>query len=170
MSPQLVIVGAPGAGKSTVGELLAQRWNTSFADSDHLVAERAGSSVADIFVLEGEEAFRVLEREAVEKAIAEYEGVLALGGGAILDPTTRQLLIGLPVLLLTVAPGAAASRIGLNRDRPLLLGNVRGRLKTLMSERSAYYAEVARWSVATDDFDPAAVADEVERLMAGSTP
>jgi shikimate kinase len=166
MSPRLVIVGAPGAGKTTVGELLAQRWGTGFADSDHLVEKQSGSTVADIFVLQGEDAFRALERDAVAQAVEEHDGVLALGGGAVLDPSTRLRLTGLPVVLLTVAPGAAASRIGLNRDRPLLLGNVRGRLMTLMNERSAYYAEVARWTVATDELDPAAVADEVERLMA----
>jgi shikimate kinase len=165
MSPRLVIVGAPGAGKTTVGRLLAERWQVPFVDSDLLVEAEAGRPVADVFVVDGEDAFRAMERGAVASALVDHDGVLALGGGAILNADTRTELRDQPGLLLTVGAAAAASRIGLNRDRPLLMGNVRGTLVRLMAERSALYDEVATWTVATDDLDAADVADRVDAVM-----
>jgi shikimate kinase len=165
MSPRLVLVGPPGAGKSTVGAHLARRWQVAFADSDDLVEAMAGRTVSDIFVVDGEPAFRELERAAVAQAIAEHDGVLALGGGAVLDASTRSLLVDQPVVQLTVGASAAAARVGLNRDRPLLLGNVRTQLQTLLKERAPFYDEVARWTVDTDDLDPDGVCDLVESVM-----
>lgn len=159
----VVIVGAPGAGKSTVGRRLARRWGVPFRDSDQLVEAEAGKTVADIFVDEGEPAFRVRERDVIARALDDADGVLALGGGAVLDPSTRSRLVGVPCVWLRVGVGEAAKRVGLNASRPLLLGNVRGTLITLLDERTPLYEEVATWTV---DTDGRTVDDVVEAVAA----
>lgn len=146
----IVLVGAPGAGKSTVGRRLARKWGVPFRDSDQIVEAEAGKSVADIFVDEGEASFRTREREAIAGALDDPDGVLALGGGAVLDPTTRARLADAPCVWLRVGVGEAARRVGLNTSRPLLLGNVRGTLIALLDERTPLYEEVATWTVDTD--------------------
>jgi shikimate kinase len=163
-----VLVGPPGAGKTVVGEILAARWNAGFCDTDASVEQRAGKPVADIFVDDGEATFRELERAAVAEALAAAAGVVSLGGGAVLDPSTRDLLRGHPVAFLDVGLSAAAGRVGLAASRPLLLGNVRGQLKALLDARRPLYLEVATVRVATDDLAVEAVADEVERLLSTS--
>jgi shikimate kinase len=167
-SPIAVLVGPPGAGKSTVGELLADRLGTTFRDTDADITARAGRSIAEIFIEDGEPAFRALERAAVRQALAEHEGILALGGGAVADAGTRGLLAGHRVVFLDVGLSEAAARVGLNRDRPLLLGNVRSRLRTLLDERRPYYLEVATATVATDGLSAQQVADAVTLLVVGA--
>ena len=157
----VVIVGAPGAGKSTVGRRLARRWGVPFRDSDQMVEAEAGKSVADIFVDEGEAFFRAREREVIAKALEGSEGVLALGGGAVLDESTRARLVQAPCVWLRVGVGEAAKRVGLNTSRPLLLGNVRGTLMALLDERTPLYEEVATWSVDTDGRTADEVVDAV---------
>ena len=146
----IVIVGAPGAGKSTVGRRLARRWGVSFRDSDQMVEAEAGKSVADIFVDEGEASFRARERDVIAQALDDPEGVLALGGGAVLDESTRARLEQASCVWLRVGVGEAAKRVGLNTSRPLLLGNVRGTLMALLDERTPLYEHVATWTVDTD--------------------
>lgn len=165
MSPLVVLVGTMGAGKTTVGRLVADSLGVDFVDTDHLVEERAGKSVSEIFVDDGEEAFRALERKAVADALATHEGVLALGGGAVLAEETRALLAGHQVVFLRVGLADAASRVGLGVSRPLLLGNVRGRIKQLLDERTPIYTELARHVVETDGRTAAEVADEVRGLV-----
>lgn len=160
----VVIVGAPGAGKSTVGRRLARRWGVPFHDSDQMVEAQAGKSVADIFVDEGEAAFRAQERDVIAVALSDLEGVLALGGGAVLDSSTRARLADAPCVWLRVGVGEAARRVGLNTSRPLLLGNVRGTLMALLDERTPLYEEVATWSVETDGLS----ADEVTEAVAAA--
>lgn len=160
MSPVVVLVGAPGSGKSTVGPLVAERLGTGFRDSDEDVEAVAGQTISDIFVEHGEPHFRALEKAAVKEALAAHDGVLALGGGAILDADTRVLLKEHRVVFLDVTLADAASRVGLNRDRPLLLGNVRGTLLKLMDERRPRYEEVAVLTVRTDR-EPEEVAAEI---------
>ena len=167
-SPVAVLVGPPGSGKSTVGELLADRLGATFRDTDADITARAGRSIAEIFIEDGEPAFRALERAAVRQALAEHDGVLALGGGAVADAGTRTVLAGHRVVFLDVGLSEAAARVGLNRDRPLLLGNVRSRLRTLMDERRPYYLEVATATVATDGLSPQQVADAVTLLVVGA--
>jgi shikimate kinase len=166
MTPQVVLVGPPGAGKSTVGRLLADRWACAFADSDAVVESEQGRTVASIFVEDGEESFRQLERQVVLRLLGEHDGVLALGGGAVLDPETRRALADHPVVLLETGIATAAARVGLNRDRPLLVGNVRGTLATLLKERAPLYAEVADQTILTDELAPDDVADAVEAALA----
>ncbi|GAA5001943.1 shikimate kinase [Actinopolymorpha pittospori] len=160
-APKVILIGPPGAGKTTVGELVAQRLGVTFRDTDTDVETEAGSVIADIFVERGEAAFRQLERAAVVRAIAEHDGVLALGGGAILDAETRKDLCSQRVVFLDVSLADAAHRVGLDTSRPLLLGNVRGQLKQLMDARRPLYGEVASTVVSTDGRDPSDIADEV---------
>lgn len=160
MSPVVVLVGPPAAGKTTVGQLVADRLGVRFTDSDDLVVARAGKPVADVFVDDGEDAFRVLEAAAVVDALAGG-GVLALGGGAVLAADTRARLAGHRVVFLSAGVPAAASRVGLNRDRPLLLGNPRAQLRALLDARLPLYEEVAVTTVATDELTPDEVADAV---------
>jgi shikimate kinase len=161
LSPVVVLVGTMGAGKTTVGRLVADALGLDFLDTDHVVEERAGKPVAEIFVDDGEATFRSLEREAVADALAAHTGVLALGGGAVLDPETRQLLAGEQVVFLRVGLADAAQRVGLGVSRPLLLGNVRGTIKRLLAERTPVYESVAAHTVDTNGCP----AEEVARVV-----
>lgn len=151
--PRVVLVGTMGAGKTTVGRRLAQLWRVGFRDTDEDVERSEDRTVSDIFVESGESTFRDLERDAVARALAEHDGVLALGGGAVLDPTTRERLAGHRVVFLRVGLADAAQRVGLGVSRPLLLGNVRGRVKQLIDERNPLYEAVATHVVETDGRD-----------------
>jgi shikimate kinase len=155
-----------GAGKTTVAGLLAAAWGTEARDTDHDVEARTGRAVAEIFVDSGEGAFRALERTAVAEALATHDGVLALGGGAVLDAGTRELLAGHEVVFLRVGLSDAVKRVGLGTARPLLLGNVRGRIKALLDERTPVYESVATLVVDTDGRTPEDVAEEIVKALA----
>jgi shikimate kinase len=165
MSPEsvegsLVLVGAPGAGKTTVGLAVAERLGRGFADVDAVIVQRAGKPIAEIFADDGEEAFRALE-EQVTAELLDRPGVLALGGGAVLSPRTRAALRGRRVVWLRVGLTAAVKRVGMDTARPLLLGNVRGRLLALLNERAPLYAEVATEVIDTDELAPTEVAQRI---------
>ena len=156
----IVLVGAPGSGKTTVGRALADRLGLGFADVDTVIVDRVGKPIAEIFADDGEDAFRTLE-EQVTAELLDGSGVLALGGGAVLSARTRTALRGRRVVWLRVGLAAAVKRVGMDTARPLLLGNVRGRLLALLNERAPLYAEVASLVIDTDALDPAAVADRI---------
>ena len=153
MSGPVVLVGAPGSGKSTIGALLAERLGVAFADVDAEIEQRAGRSIGAIFADDGEPAFRALEEQVTAELLGR-PGVLSLGGGAVLSAATRVALRGHRVVWLQVSAATAVSRVGLNEARPLLLGNVRGRLIRLLAERTPLYAEVATERVETDSLPP----------------
>ncbi|MFP3990068.1 shikimate kinase [Streptomyces sp. E11-3] len=159
--PLVVLVGPMGVGKSTVGALLAEQLHTSFRDSDADIVAAQGREISDIFVEEGEPYFRELERTAVHTALAEHDGVLALGGGAILDASTRALLAEHRVVYLAMGVDEAVKRTGLNAARPLLAVNPRRQWRELMEARRELYTEVARAVVTTDDRTPEEVAQAV---------
>ena len=159
--PVAVLVGPMGVGKSTVGRILAERLGVSYRDTDEDIVETAGKPVSDIFVDEGEPHFRELERQAVADAVAGHRGILALGGGAVMDDGSRALLAGLSVVFLDVGVGEAVKRVGLNAPRPLLAVNPRQRWRELMEQRRPLYTEVARVVVTTDDRTPEEVAEAV---------
>ncbi|MEV7974529.1 shikimate kinase [Streptomyces sp. NPDC086519] len=143
-----------GVGKSTVGQLLAERLGVGYRDTDEDIVAAEGRTVADIFVAEGEPVFREIEKRAVRAALAEHEGVLALGGGAILDAETRGLLAGRRVVYLSMDVEEAVRRTGLNAARPLLAINPRKQWRELMEARRHLYEEVATAVVATDGRTP----------------
>nr|WP_202429932.1 MULTISPECIES: shikimate kinase [unclassified Streptomyces] len=147
-----------GVGKSTIGHLVAERLGLVYRDTDDDIVTAEGREISDIFVDDGEEHFRALERAAVRTALAEHEGVLALGGGAVLDAGTRALLRDHPVVFLTMDIDEAVRRTGLATARPLLAVNPRRTWRELMEARRPLYTEVARATVATDDRTPEEVA------------
>jgi shikimate kinase len=159
--PVVILVGPMGAGKTTVGELLARRLGTGCRDTDQDIVESAGKPISEIFLDEGEEHFRALERAAVRTALAEHTGVLALGGGAVLAAETRALLTGAPVVFLEMDVAEAVKRVGLDAPRPLLMLNPRKQWRELMDERRPLYTEVARAVVSTENRTPGEVADEI---------
>jgi shikimate kinase len=159
--PAAILIGPPGAGKSTVGPLLAALLGVEFLDADAAIEARAGKPVSDIFIDDGEPAFRDLERATVADAIAAHPGVLALGGGAVLDPGTQELLAGLPVVYLETGFAAAAKRVGMDNPRPLLLGNPRGQLRALLEQRLPVYQSLAWLTVSTDGRLPGEIAAEI---------
>jgi shikimate kinase len=159
--PRVVLVGPAGAGKSTVGAVLAQRLGVDLRDTDAAVEESAGARVAEVFAREGEAGFRRRERAAVADALASHDGVLSLGGGAVLDPATRADLAGLPVVLLEVSWETAAPRLHAGAGRPLLAGDPQARWTALLTARRPLYSEVAALAVDTDGLSPAEVADRV---------
>ncbi|MDN5725313.1 MAG: shikimate kinase [Propionibacteriales bacterium] len=164
----VVIVGAPGAGKSTVGRLLAERLDVGFTDVDAAIEQTSGRTIGDIFAEDGEPAFRALEESATRTAL-DGAGVIALGGGAVMSPTIRAALAGRTVVWLEVAAASAISRAGLDQARPLLMGNVRGTLIKLLGERTPLYRAVATHTVTNDGDDPTAVVEQIVELLSASS-
>ena len=164
--PVLVLVGPPASGKTTVGTAVAAALGVGFRDTDHDVEAVAGCTVADLFVQQGEPHFRAMEAVAVERALAEHTGVLALGGGAVTQAPTRRLLVahgraGGTVVWLDVDLPSAAHRVGLSRDRPILGVNPRAMLRHMLAERAPLYGEVATLTVPTGNRPPEDVVAEV---------
>ena len=157
----VVLVGVPGAGKTTVGALLAKSLNVDFKDSDYLVEQASGKSVSDIFIQDGEPVFRKIEEEQIALALGDEAGVLALGGGALGSATTIENLKNHTVIWLVAGLSTAVERVGMNRNRPLLLGNVRGQLSSLLNAREPLYKSVATISVDTAKMTPEEVCQAV---------
>lgn len=149
-SPRLVLVGPPGGGKTSVGKALAERWSVSFHDTDADIEDATGRTIADIFIESGEPHFRAIERAAVTTALTARTGVLALGGGAVMDEATRVLLHDARVVFLDVGLAEAMTRLEMNRSRPLLLGNIRAQWQALADARRPLYEEVGDQVILTD--------------------
>ena len=166
----VVLIGPPTAGKSSVGELLAQALGVPFADTDALVAKAAHKPVSDIFVDDGEQVFREHERGAVARGLDEVKaagGVLALGSGAVLDPDVRRMLAGQLIVYLEAEFATVAKRTGMDRPRVVIPGNPRGQLRSMLEARRPVYAELATLTVPTDDMAAEEVAaDLAKRLRA----
>jgi shikimate kinase len=153
MSP-IVLVGVPGAGKTTVGKLLAKSLKQEFFDSDRVIEAQAGKSVSDIFTQDGEPIFRKLEHDVIADLLQKSSVVIALGGGALGNDETRNLVKGTTAIWLVAGLAQAVDRVGMNRNRPLLLGNVRGQLAELMNAREPFYKEVAKLTIDTSKLTP----------------
>ena len=164
----IVLVGPPSAGKTSVGSLLATELGVPFADTDASVAAAAGKPVGDIFVEDGEQVFRELERGAVARgldAVGPEGGVLALGSGAVLDPDVRRMLAGQVIIFLEAGFATVAKRTGMDRPRVVIPGNPRGRLRAMLEERRPVYAGLASVTVATDDMAPEEVAADLAKRL-----
>lgn len=163
MTPRAVLIGLPGAGKSTTGRRLAKILGLRFADSDDLVEARDGRTVREIFAADGEGAFRSAEAEAIATALTGFEGILSLGGGALTTPATRTAIgaAGVPVVLLRATLETLGNRVGDGRTRPLLTDDPAARLAALAAEREPLYRAAATMTVDTDGKTPGQVAATV---------
>lgn len=156
-----VLIGSPGSGKSTVGEALARRLDADLLCTDTEIERRAGKPISDIFVQDGEEHFRALEREVVAEGLRSWEGVVAVGGGAVLNEDTRKELADHHVVYLQVEFGEAAKRVGMDVARPLLSGNPRTQLRKLLNERLPVYEGLASVTVPTTEYHPEEIVDAI---------
>jgi shikimate kinase len=163
--PVVVLIGPPGSGKSTVARELGRLLGLVARDTDVDVEQLAGRTVAEIFVEEGEPRFRELEHEAVAAALDTHDGVLAVGGGAVLDPRTETALAGHTVVFLDVGIADAAKRVGFNKERPLLMMNPRAQWVALMDGRRPTYERVATFRVDTAGRTPGEVAGEIAATL-----
>ena len=162
---RVVLVGPPGSGKSRVGSALADLLGLPLHDTDAAIEQAQGRSISDIFVEDGEPAFRALERAEVARAVADEQGVLAVGGGAPVDPGTEQVLRGETVVFLDVGIADASKRVGFDRSRPLLAVNPRASWVRLMNERRPVYERVSTHRVDTAGRTPEDVAAEIAGLL-----
>jgi shikimate kinase len=167
VSPRVVLIGLPGSGKTTSGRRLANILAVSFADSDHLIEASDGRTVEAIFSADGEDGFRAIEAGVIADAMAGFDGVLALGGGAILTESTRDALraAGVAVVWLRSSIRNLSRRVGDGRGRPLLAGDARRRLGELAAAREPIYEQVATHIVVTDRRSSSKVAVEIAALL-----
>jgi shikimate kinase len=165
----IVLMGFMGTGKSEVGRRLAQRLGRAFVDTDQLVEERTGKRVAAIFADEGEAAFRRLEREAVAEAVGRGGAVIAVGGGAVLDPDNAQILREAGVMIyLTARPEVILRRVGDVATRPLLRDDPHGAVRRLLAERGPVYAAAADLTFDTSEHAADRVVQEIQQALARS--
>ena len=165
--PPIILIGPPGAGKTSVGKALAKKLALNFLDSDKVVEVKSGKSISEIFITDGEPAFREMERAAVIDLIENQDGVIALGGGSVMDlEVSKRLLPMANVVFLDVSISNAAPRVGFNRDRPLLLGNPRQQWIALMEKRRSTYEALAKARVSTDNKKPVEVVEEIVKELA----
>lgn len=153
MAPRVILIGPMGSGKTTIGQLLASELEIPFRDTDHVIEERASKSVSDIFLEDGEDEFRILEKKVLRDELLSDDTVLALGGGAPISMDAQSALraIASPVVYLDISLATVAPRIGFNRDRPLLLHNPRGQWQTLMEARRPIYESIADTVIDVND-------------------
>lgn len=162
----IILIGPPGAGKSTIGKLLAKRLNRPFLDTDIEIENRAGKSIPDLFLEDGEVVFRALEEQVVLELIEHDDSVISLGGGSVLAESVQEKLTEQKeVVFLDVSISNAAPRIGFNRDRPLLLGNPRQQWLSLMEKRRPIYERLATRTISTDNKKAAEVANELAEAL-----
>ena len=156
---RLVLIGAPGAGKSTVGKALSEKLNREFLDTDVLIQDSTGKTVTDIFVVDGEEAFRAIELKVLADVLKSENTVISLGGGAPISEQAQRLITDSQslVIFLDVSLATAAPRVGFNRDRPLLLGNPRAQWQALSEKRRPIYEQLADVAIKVDEMDVDAI-------------
>jgi shikimate kinase len=165
MSPKLVLIGAPGAGKSTVGAMLAQVLDCDFVDSDSVIEQKLGMSISEVFIQKSEQYFRQIEKQVVLDLLKNTDGVLSLGGGSVLNEDVQLELAKHRVVWLQVSLADAVERVGLNQSRPLLLGNVRSNMKHLLTERNHVYQNLAILTVDATSSPQAVVRSIIEKMQ-----
>jgi shikimate kinase len=163
MLKKIVLIGPPGAGKSSIGKALAKELNLNFIDSDSEIEKISHKRISEIFIEDGEPAFRLLEVDVVRKILADFEGVISLGGGAPINPEIQEVLqdANYPVVFIDVSIAQAATRIGFNKDRPLLLVNPRQQWISLMNDRRPIYEKLASQTISSDNQKPHEVAKQI---------
>ena len=159
----IVLIGPPGSGKSTVGRFLSKRLDRKFLDTDELIEKKTQKKISEIFVDEGEEAFRKLEMIVLEEVLQMRNCIISLGGGAPIKVEAQELIQSSDVFVvfLDISLAAAAPRVGFNRDRPLLLGNPRAQWQSLNEARRPIYQKLASLSIKVDDMNVDQIAQEI---------
>jgi len=170
MLKKIVLIGPPGAGKSSIGKALAKELNLNFIDSDSEIEKISQKRISEIFIEDGEPAFRLLEVDVVRKVLADFEGVISLGGGAPINPEIQEVLqdANYPVVFIDVSIAQAATRIGFNKDRPLLLVNPRQQWISLMNDRRPIYEKLASQTISSDNQKPHEVAKQISDKLKAS--
>jgi len=168
MAPRVILIGPMGSGKTTVGKLVAEKLQIPFRDTDQVIEETTGKSVSDIFLEDGEDEFRAIEKKVLRDELLADGAVLALGGGAPISVDAQSALraIASPVIYLDISLAAVAPRIGFNRDRPLLLHNPRGQWQTLMEARRPIYESIADSVIDVNDRTEAEIVSLVLEVLA----
>jgi shikimate kinase len=161
----VVLTGPPGSGKTTVGRALAAVLGVAHRDTDQAIEVEQGRSISDIFLDEGEPRFRELERAEVASSLVSHPGVLSVGGGAVMDPSTQAALAGLTVVFLDVAIADAAKRVGFDSSRPLLAVNPRAQWTRMMQTRRPTYERLATFNVVTTGRAPEDIAAEIVQRL-----
>jgi shikimate kinase len=158
MAPKAVLIGLPGSGKSTIGRRLARALGVTFTDTDAAIEAKTGRTIADVFATDGEREFRRIEEEVVRTALAEHDGVLALGGGAITSPGVRDALAGHTVFYLEISAAEGIRRTSGSTARPLLAGpDPAAKYRALMADRAPLYRRAATMRINTNRRNPGAV-------------
>ncbi len=167
MLKKIVLIGPPGAGKSSIGKALAKELNLDFIDSDSEIEKISHKKIAEIFIEDGEPAFRLLEVDVVRKVLADFNGVISLGGGAPISKEIKEVLqnADYPVVFIDVSIAQAATRIGFNKDRPLLLVNPRQQWISLMNDRRPIYEKLASQTISSDNQKPHEVAKQISQKL-----
>jgi shikimate kinase len=167
MAPRVILIGPMGSGKTTIGQLIARRLDIAFRDTDQVVEEETGRTVSDIFLEDGEDAFRLLEKGVLRNELLSDGTVLALGGGAPISMDAQSALraIASPVVYLDISLATVAPRIGFNRDRPLLLHNPRGQWQTLMEARRPIYESIADTVIDVNTKTETEIVDEILEVL-----
>jgi shikimate kinase len=167
MLKKIVLIGPPGAGKSSIGKALAKELNLDFIDSDSEIEKISHKKISEIFIEDGEPAFRLLEVDVVRKVLADFNGVISLGGGAPISKEIEEVLgnADYPVVFIDVSLAQAATRIGFNKDRPLLLVNPRQQWISLMNDRRPIYEKLASQTISSDNQKPHEVAKQISQKL-----
>ena len=170
MLKKIVLIGPPGAGKSSIGKALAKELNLNFIDSDSEIEKISHKKISEIFIEDGEPAFRLLEVDVVRKVLADFDGVISLGGGAPINKEIQEVLqdANYPVVFIDVSIAQAATRIGFNKDRPLLLVNPRQQWISLMNDRRPIYEKLASQTISSDNQKPNEVAKQISDKLKAS--
>jgi shikimate kinase len=163
MTPRIILIGPMGAGKSTVGEILARDFSSQWRDTDQMIKAQTSREISDIFTEDGEDSFRAIEKIILRTALLEDSTVLSLGGGACLSTDSQSAIrvSGSFIAYLKISLAEVSSRVGFNRDRPLLLGSPRAQWQALMNDRAPIYESLADVIVEVDGKSAQEIAQEI---------
>jgi shikimate kinase len=163
----IVLIGPPGAGKSTVGKVLAEQLSLEFLDTDSLIEQSTGKSITDIFVVDGEQAFRAIEFQMLKTVLEKVDAIISLGGGAPISDEAQKLIsdTDCQVIFLDISLSTAAPRVGFNRDRPLLLGNPRAQWQALSDQRRPIYEFLSDQTIKVDSLSVSEIVETIKKGM-----